>query len=71
MENKVDNFFESPNVEDDKLNNIKPIVYINTINGSLRHGPFDLDLKGSLPIIKFTVSPWNNSTNEPDFNLKP
>ena len=26
---------------------------------------------GTIPNPKFIVSPWNNSTYEPDFNLKP
>lgn len=31
---------------------------------------FDYDLKGSLPCPKFVVSPWIQSSIEPDFNIK-
>lgn len=40
---------------------------VNTIGGSLgRH----YDIKGDIPNPKITVSPWTNSTIEPDYNTR-
>jgi hypothetical protein len=41
---------------------------INTINETLKIP--NLDLRPSPPCPKFNVSPWNNSTVEPDTNIK-
>jgi hypothetical protein len=49
---------------------IHPKVHmgVNTVMSSLRNGTHDL--RGDIPNPKIKVSPWNNSTIEPDTNLK-
>jgi hypothetical protein len=57
-------------VEDDKMiPTERYIIGINTVGQSLKNPTYDL--RGTIPNPKFTVSPWNNSTYEPDTNLKP
>ena len=57
-------------LNDDKLiNTEKYIIGINTVGESLKNASYDI--RGTIPNPKFVVSPWNNSTYEPDFNLKP
>jgi hypothetical protein len=41
---------------------------IDTIQSSKRNASHDL--RGSIPCPKFVVSPWNNSTIDPDLNIK-
>jgi len=56
-------------VDDDKLiNTDKYVVGINTVGQSLKNPSYDI--RGTIPNPKITVSPWNQSTIEPDFNLK-
>jgi len=43
-------------------------VGIDTIGQTLKNASWDL--RGSIPCPKFVVSPWSNSTIEPDINLK-
>ena len=58
------------NIKDDKLiNTERYVIGINTVGQSLKNASYDI--RGTVPNPKFTVSPWNNSTYEPDFNLKP
>lgn len=58
------------NINDDKLiNTERYVIGINTVGQSLKNASYDI--RGTVPNPKFTVSPWNNSTYEPDFNLKP
>ena len=58
------------NVNDDKLiNTERYVIGINTVGQSLKNASYDI--RGTVANPKFTVSPWNNSTYEPDFNLKP
>lgn len=58
------------NVNDDKLiNTERYVVGVNTVGQSLKNASYDI--RGTIPNPKFTVSPWNNSTYEPDFNLRP
>jgi hypothetical protein len=45
------------------------IVGVNTVGQSLKNASYDL--RAQPPCPKFKVSPWNNSTIEPDFNIKP
>ncbi len=45
------------------------IIGINTVGNSLRNPSYDLRWAPSCP--KITVSPWNQSTIEPDFNIRP
>lgn len=58
------------NVNDDKLiNTERYVVGINTVGQSLKNASYDI--RGTIPNPKFSVSPWNNSTYEPDTNIKP
>jgi hypothetical protein len=54
---------------DNLINTDRYMVGINTIGQSLKNPSYDL--RPSPPCPKVTVSPWNNSTIEPDFNIKP
>jgi hypothetical protein len=57
-------------MNDDKLiNTDKYIIGINTVGQSLKNASYDI--RGSINVPKYTVSPWNNSTVEPDYNIKP
>ena len=57
-------------LNDDKLiNTDRYIIGINTVGQSLKNASYDI--RGTIPNPKFVASPWNNSTYEPDFNLKP
>jgi hypothetical protein len=57
-------------LNDDKLiNTDRYIIGINTVGQSLKNASYDI--RGTIPNPKTIVSPWNNSTIEPDFNLKP
>ena len=51
------------------INTNRYTVGVNTVGQSLKNGGHDL--RGTIPNPKFTVSPWNNSTIEPDYNIKP
>ena len=66
-----DDFSQSKyNVDDDKLiNTERYIIGINTVGQSLKNGSHDI--RGTIANPKFSVSPWNNSTYEPDYNIKP
>ena len=55
--------------DDQLINSDKYIIGINTVGQSLKNATYDL--RGTIPNPKYIVSPWNNSTYEPDFNLKP
>jgi hypothetical protein len=55
--------------DDNLINTEKYIIGINTVGESLKNASYDI--RGTIPNPKFIVSPWNNSTYEPDFNLKP
>ena len=57
------------NVNDDKLiNTERYVIGINTVGQSLKNASYDM--RGTIANPKFTVSPWNNSTYEPDYNIK-
>lgn len=57
-------------INDDALINTERFtIGINTVGQSLKNASHDV--RGTIPNPKYTVSPWNNSTYEPDFNLKP
>ena len=57
-------------LNDDKLiNPDRYVVGINTVGQSLKNASYDI--RGTVPNPKFVISPFNNSTIEPDFNLKP
>jgi hypothetical protein len=58
------------NMNDDKLiNTDRYVIGVNTVGQSLKNASYDI--RGTVANPKFTVSPWNNSTYEPDFNIKP
>jgi hypothetical protein len=58
------------NLNNDKLiNTDRYVIGINTVGQSLKNASYDI--RGTIPNPKFTVSPWNNSTYEPDYNIKP
>jgi hypothetical protein len=58
------------NINDDKLiNTERYIIGINTVGQSLKAASYDI--RGTVPNPKFAVSPWNNSTIEADYNIKP
>ena len=44
------------------------IIGVNTVGQSLKNPSYDLRASPACP--KFTVSPWQQSTIEPDFNIK-
>jgi hypothetical protein len=54
---------------DNLINTDRYMVGINTVGQSLKNPSYDL--RPSPPCPKVSVSPWNNSTIEPDFNIKP
>jgi len=57
------------NVNDDKLiNTERYVIGVNTVGQSLKNASWDI--RGTIANPKFTVSPWNNSTYEPDFNIR-
>ena len=57
-------------VDSDKLiNTEKYVVGIDTVGQSLKNASHDI--RGTIANPKFNVSPWNNSTYEPDNNIKP
>jgi hypothetical protein len=58
------------NINDDKLiNTERYVIGINTVGQSLKNASYDI--RGTIANPKFSVSPWNNSTYEADFNLRP
>lgn len=58
------------NIDDDKLiNTERYIIGVNTVGQSLKNASYDI--RGTVPNPKFSVSPWNNSTYETDYNIKP
>lgn len=58
------------NLNDDKMiNTDRYMIGVNTVGQSLKNPAYDI--RGTIPNPKYTVSPWNNSTYEPDNNLKP
>ena len=63
-------FSMAKNVPSDKLiNDDKYIIGVDTVGQSLKNPSWDL--RGTVAISKFSVSPWLNSTYEPDYNIKP
>jgi hypothetical protein len=57
------------NIKDGKLiNTDRYIIGINTVGQSLKNASYDI--RTNIPNPKISVSPWNNSTYEPDNNIK-
>jgi hypothetical protein len=70
---KNETWFETPSVGTklDDANLLADAIYkvgVDTV-GSTRKNP-SYDIRGTIPNSKFSVSPWNNSSYEPDNNLK-
>ena len=59
---------ETPNLDANLAANGVRKLGIDTIGNSKRFATHDL--RGNIPCPKFVVSPWNNSTAEPDLNIK-
>ena len=58
------------NIDDANLiNTERYIIGVNTVGQSLKNASYDI--RGTIANPKFSISPWNNSTYEPDYNLKP
>jgi len=51
------------------INTDKFAIGINTVGQSLKNPSYDI--RGTIPCPKITVSPWMQSTIEPDFNIAP
>ena len=74
VEDKKDKkWFENPDVgikieEANLLSDAVQKVGVDTV-GQTRKNP-SYDIRGTVPCPKFQISPWNNSTTEPDYNLK-
>jgi hypothetical protein len=66
-----DTDFNITNKIDDEnlINTEKYVVGVNTVGQSLKNASYDI--RGTIPNPKFSISPWNNSTIEPDYNIKP
>ena len=56
-------------MNNDKLiNTDKYVIGVDTVGQSLKNATWDL--RGTIANPKYAVSPWNDSTYEPDYNLK-
>jgi len=63
-------FAQAKTVGDDKLiNTEKYVVGVDTVGQSLKNASYDI--RGTVANPKYSVSPWMNSTYEPDYNIKP
>lgn len=60
---------EPVSVKNRHLINITKPIGVNTIGSSLRNATHDI--RGDVPNPKYAISPWMNSTIEPDTNFKP
>ncbi len=70
---KSENWFETPSVGTriDDANLLADAIFktgVDTV-GSTRKNP-SYDIRGNIPNPKFPISPWNNSSYEPDNNLR-
>ena len=54
--------------DDNLINTERYVIGINTVGQSLKNASHDI--RGTIANPKFSVSPWNNSTYEPDYNIK-
>jgi hypothetical protein len=54
---------------DNLINTDRFTIGVNTVGQSLKNPSYDL--RPSPPCPKVTISPWNQSTIEPDYNIKP
>jgi hypothetical protein len=51
------------------INTEKYVIGVDTVGQSLKNPTYDL--RGTIANPKYNVSPWGNSTYEPDYNVKP
>lgn len=57
-------------LNDDKMiQTDRYVIGVNTVGQTLKNPSYDI--RGTIPNPKYTVSPWMNSTYEPDNNIKP
>ena len=57
-------------MNNDKLiNTDKYVIGVDTVGQSKKNATYDL--RGTIANPKYNVSPWMNSTYEPDYNIKP
>lgn len=54
---------------DSLINTDKYVIGIDTVGQSLKNASYDI--RGTVANPKYSVSPWNNSTYEADYNIKP
>lgn len=59
---------EPISIKNKHLINVSRPVGVNTIGNSLRNPSYDI--RGTPPCPKFVVSPWQQSTIEPDHNIR-
>ena len=52
----------------DNLIDTNYVIGVNTVGSTLKNATYDL--RGTESCPKYTVCPWNNSSIEPDYNLK-
>ena len=52
----------------DNLIDTNYVIGVNTVGSTLKNATYDL--RGTEACPKYTVCPWNNSSIEPDYNLK-
>ena len=58
------------NIENNNLiNTERYVIGINTVGQSLKNASYDI--RGTIANPKYSISPWNNSTYEADYNIKP
>lgn len=63
-----DNPYEQTSIKNSKLINIYKPIGVNTIGSSLKNA--NRQLRADPPCPKFAISPWNNSSYEPDTNIR-
>jgi len=66
-------WFETPTVgiaieEANLLANPEFLIGVNTVGSTRKNA--NLDIRGNIPNPKITVSPWNNSSYDPDNNME-
>jgi hypothetical protein len=71
-QDKINGWFDVPEstvtLTDVNLIDNRDFIGVNTVGSSLRNA--SLDLRSAPPCPRVLVSPWNQSTIEPDVNLK-
>lgn len=64
----VEPLMSTKKIKGTHLINPKVHIGVNTVQSSLRNGTHDI--RGDIPNPKINISPWNNSTIEPDNNIR-